>query len=132
MSGRSTSNMTNGILRSGEHEGTITSMVPANKAALASGREVRREPRGAVRGRGGLTWDDGIASRRIPVEVRDISENGVQVIAPKPITVGVSAYLTGEEFRCIGTVRYCKSEGRGFLVGLEFNREPHYKNAVAT
>ena len=82
--------------------------------------------------RGELTWDDGIASRRIPVEVRDISESGVRVIAPKPITVGVSAYLTGEEFRCTGTVRYCKSNGRGFLVGLEFNRERHYKNAVAT
>ena len=92
--------------------------------------EFRKQLRDAVFGRGVLTWDDGMSSRQVPVEVRNISENGVQVIAPIPIAVGVAAHLTGKEFRCIGTVRYCESDRHGFLVGLEFNREPHYKNAV--
>ncbi len=103
----------------------------SNDTGSVRARDLRREPRETVCGRGELTWDDGVAARQIPVGVRNISDHGMQVIAPKRVAVGISVFLTGEQFRCIGTVRYCESDSGGFLVGLEFNREPHHKNAVA-
>ena len=103
----------------------------SNDKGLLRMRELRKETRDTVVGQGDLTWDDGGASRYIPVDVSNISENGVQLIVPRRIAVGTPAFLTGEEFRCIGTVRYCASDGSLFLVGLEFNRKPHYKNGVA-
>ena len=94
-------------------------------------REVRRDQRDRVRGSGELTWDEGRTSRRVFVEVSDISDGGIGVIAPNPLPVGIRAFLTGEQFRCIGIVRHCNSNGRRFRVGIEFNREPHHKNGVA-
>ena len=90
-----------------------------------------RERRDRVCGCGELTWDDGHASKRAEVEVCDLSDNGVQVRASIPIPVGMPAYLTGEEFRCIGTVRYCNRFEQGYRVGLQFNSEPNRKNAIA-
>ena len=43
---------------------------------------------------------------------------------------GAAAYLTGTEYQCVGSIRYCVPNGQGFLVGLELSREPHFKNTI--
>ncbi len=106
-------------------------MYSLSEVALARVTDLRKEVREPVFGRGELTWDDGATSKQPRVEVRNISDRGVQLLARTPIKAGISAFLTGEEFRCMGTVRYCTDDPRGFLLGLEFSREPHYKNAVS-
>ena len=63
--------------------------------------------------------------------MKNISDGGVQLLTRIPIKVGIAAYLTGDEFCCIGRVRYCTDVPNGFLVGLQFSRDPHHKNAVA-
>lgn len=91
---------------------------------------MRLEPRDAVVGQGVLTWDEGSGARQARVEVRNISDNGVQLAAVTHLSAGTKAYLTGEQFRCIGTVRYCQRDGLGFLLGLEFHRSPNYKDSL--
>jgi hypothetical protein len=104
---------------------------PRSELRPARVTDLRKEIRDPVFGRGELTWDDGVTARQMRVEVRNISNKGVQLLARTPIREGISAFLTGEEFRCMGTVRYCTDDLRGFLIGLEFSRDPHFKNAVA-
>ena len=93
--------------------------------------------RDPVTGYGVLTWDDdtlwgdGKRSKQAAVEVKDVSDGGLQMLTHEPIKVGSLAYLTGEEFRCVGTVRYCRTDPSGFRVGLKFSLEPNHKNAVA-
>jgi len=106
-------------------------VVPLSERTLARVTDLRKEVRDPVFGRGELTWVDGTTSKQMPVEVRNISDRGVQLLVRTPIRAGIAAFLTGEEFRCMGIVRYCADDPRGFLIGLEFSREPHYKNAVA-
>lgn len=91
----------------------------------------RREERFPVSGRGILTWDDGSRSRQVAVEVRDISDGGVLVVASTPVGVGNRAYLTGIEFRCIGVVRHCEAHEGLFRIGLKFSQKPNFKNSVA-
>ena len=100
---------------------------PFSELRLSRVTDLRKEIRDPVFGRGELTWDDGVTSKQMPVEVRNISDRGAQLL----VKAGIAAFLTGEEFRCMGTVRYCTDDPRGFLIGLEFSRDPHYKNAVA-
>ena len=107
-------------------------MTSSNETALLRGRGLRKEQRDIVSGGGELTWDAGTTSKRTPVEVSNISDSGAQLVARIPLKVGISAYLTGKQFRCMGTVRYCKDDPRGFLIGLKFSQEPHRKNALAS
>ena len=109
----------------------IFTVVAPERSSLSAISEYRRESRDVVCGEGELTWDDGVISRKRSVEVRNISDNGVQVHSRVMAPVGAAAYLTGEHFRCLGTVRYCKSDERGYLIGLELNKEPYDKNAMA-
>ncbi len=91
----------------------------------------RSEKRERVSGAGNLTWDHGAEAKQSTVEVRNISDNGVQMHVPEYVRKGVAAYLTGWEYQCVGSVRYCVPAGEGFLVGLEFSREPHFKNTLS-
>lgn len=97
---------------------------------MARVTDLRKEVRDPVFGRGELTWDDGASAKQMSVEVRNISDRGAQLLVRTPLKAGLAAFLTGEQFRCMGTVRYCTDDRHGFLVGLEFSRDPHYKNAV--
>ena len=93
-------------------------------------RHARREARDHVSGRGVLTWDDGSQSQRTVVEVSNLSEHGMQLASTEPLSVGQRAYITGDEFRCVGTVRHCEAAGGRFCVGIEFSHEPNVKNAM--
>ena len=57
------------------------------------------------------------------LEVRNTSDNGVQLHVPEYVRTGAAAYLTGTEYQCVGSARYCAPNGQGFLVGLEFSEE---------
>ena len=91
----------------------------------------RSEDRELVYGKGDLTWDHGAQAKQSTVEVRNISDNGVQLRVSEYVRTGAAAYLTGTEYQCVGTVRYCVPNGQGFLAGLEFSREPHFKNTLS-
>ena len=111
--------------------GYTSNVTSLNETALTRERGRRKEHRDRVSGGGELTWDVGTTSKQCPVEVSNISNGGAQLVARTRLKVGISAYLTGEQFRCMGSVCYCKHDPRGFLIGLKFSREPHFKNAVA-
>ena len=91
-------------------------------------RSVERE---RVCGKGDLTWDHGKEAKQSAIEVRNISDLGLQMYATEYVQAGAAAYLTGSEFQCVGLVRYCVPNGEGFLVGLEFSKEPHFKNTLS-
>ena len=101
------------------------------ETALTRIREVRKEPRDHVVDSAELTWDDGAESQQSPVDVVNMSDRGSQVVSTVEISVGTTAHLTGEEFRCLGTAWYCKIDPRGFIGGLKFRREPYSRNAMA-
>jgi len=90
----------------------------------------RSEPRLPAKGPATMTWDAGNGSRESQVEVRNISSAGVQVVSKRPLQPGWTAYLTGEQFECLGEVEYCVSVDVGFYVGMSFRREPYFRNAV--
>jgi hypothetical protein len=102
----------------------------AAETALAEIRALRTEQHDPVIGEGMLSWDDGSESQQIAVEVQNISEHGAQVVAADALAPGTAANLTGEELRCRAVVRYCKTDPKGFLLGLKFSRDPHNKNAI--
>ena len=91
---------------------------------------VRSADRERVCGKGDLTWDHGAQAKQSTVEVRNISDNGVQLHVSEYVRPGAAAYLTGTEYQCVGSIRYCVPNGQGFLVGLELSREPHFKNTI--
>lgn len=109
----------------------IFTVVVPERNTLSAISEYRREARDVVCGEGELTWDDGVVSRKHSVDVCNISDSGVQVRSRVHAPVGAAAYLTGEHFRCVGSIRYCRSNDAGYLVGIELNNDPHYKNAMA-
>ncbi len=115
----------------------MASMEQTTNHSLVKSHIVREHPREPVTGFGVLTWDDdagrgdGTRSKQATVEVRNISDGGLQMLTYEPIKAGSLVYLTGEEFRCVGTVRYCRTDPEGYVVGLKFSLEPNHKNAVA-
>lgn len=105
-------------------------MHPSRSIAPGRGRELRGEARDPVFGVGVLTWDEGYGARQAQVEVCNISNSGAQVFGATELPAGSKAYLTGDQFRCVGTVRYCQAQSAGFMVGLEFSLEPNDKDAL--
>ena len=91
----------------------------------------RSEKRERVCGKGDLTWDHGAQAKQSTVEVRNISDNGIQLRVSEYVRAGAAAYLTGTQYQCVGSVRYCVPNGQGFLVGLEFSQDPHFKNTLS-
>ena len=91
---------------------------------------VRSEERERVYGKGELIWDHGAQAKQCTVEVRNLSDKGMQLHVSEYVRTGAAAYLTGTQYQCVGSVRYCVPNGQGFLVGLEFSREPHFKNSL--
>ena len=91
----------------------------------------RSEERERVCGKGEFTWDHGTEAKQSAVQVRNISDHGLQLHAPEYVRTGSAAYLTGSEFQCVGSIKYCVPNGEGFLVGLEFSQDPHFKNTLS-
>ena len=95
----------------------------------ATKRYTRSEDRELVYGKGDLTWNHGTQAKQSAVEVRNISDNGMQVQVSEYVDVGAAAYLTGTEYQCVGSVQYCVPNRQGFLVGLKFS-EPQRMSGV--
>ncbi len=102
------------------------------KAAIPRGADARRESREFVQGAGRLAWDASTGAREAQVVVRNLSPGGLQLVSRKRVDVGVVAYLTGAQFQCLGSIRYCRSTPEGYLVGLCFTRDPFFKNSVSS
>ena len=105
-------------------------MAPSTLYGTIAKNYVRSGERERVYGKGDLTWDDGTQAKQSTAEVRNISDNGLQLRVSEYVRTGAAAYLTGTEYQCVGAVRYCVPNGQGFLVGLQFSREPHFKNTL--
>ncbi len=106
-------------------------MAPSTLYGTAAKSYARSEDRERVYGKGELTWDHGAQTKQSAVEVRNISDTGVQLHVSEYVRPGAAAYLTGTEYQCVGSVRYCVPNGQGFLVGIQFSREPHFKNTLS-
>jgi hypothetical protein len=92
-------------------------------------RYQRSELRASVYGGGSLTWDDaGEGSRTSSVIVRNLSEQGIQVLCHRAIRTGAVVFLTGETYECLGKVRYCVYGEDGYRIGIQFTREPYPRN----
>ena len=77
-------------------------------------------------GWGTLTWDHGRGAQRAVVQVSALSDSGAQVYLDVKLRSGTRAYLTGTEFRCVGTVRRCEGEQGMYRVGIEFAYKPTF------
>ncbi len=99
--------------------------------ALLQRSHTRSESRDRVCGVGDLIWDHGAQAKQSTVEVLNISDNGVQLRIREYVKVGAAAHLTGTEYQCVGSVRYCVPNGQGFVVGLQFSHMPHFKNSLS-
>lgn len=99
--------------------------------ALLQKSYTRSANRDRVCGAGELIWDHDTQTKQSRVEVLNISDNGVQLRISEYVRVGAAAHLTGAEYQCVGSVRYCVPNGQGFLVGLQFSHMPHFKNSLS-
>lgn len=93
-------------------------------------RSRRLANRVRVSGGGVLSWDDGKRSYECSAQVRDTSDGGLQLLLSRAVPVGSTAYLTGETFQCLGTVRYCQASADGYAVGLSFVRDPYFRGRL--
>jgi hypothetical protein len=92
--------------------------------------ERRREDRLAAAGSGRLQWTDRAGQHVAMVEVRNVTEDGLQVMANELLPQQQTVRLSGETWECIGDVCYCRSEGRKFVAGIRMRRRPFLKNSV--
>ena len=87
----------------------------------------RDEERYAAGGTGALTWQSGSGKHECRVNVRNISQGGVQLISKRPLQIGWSAHLRGEQFDCIGSGKYCNPTETDYLIGIRFLSEPFFR-----
>ncbi|MBI3694024.1 MAG: PilZ domain-containing protein [Acidobacteria bacterium] len=92
--------------------------------------ERRREQREPAGGRGVLRWTGPSGSQTVEAQVRDISSDGMQLELPSPVEVDQTVRLVGENFECIGLVRYCRPDGVRFVAGIQFTRAPYEKASL--
>ena len=90
----------------------------------------RREERQAVGGAGVLQWLGPNGPRTVEVQVRDISDHGMQLELSEPVKVDQTVRLAGQNFECIGLVRYCQPKGARFVAGIQFTRPPYGKESL--
>ena len=86
----------------------------------------RAERRASVYGAASLAWNDAeLGGQTSPVIVRNMSGQGIQVICGRPISTGAVTFLTGDNYECLGEVRYCVFDDDGYLIGIRFKRAPY-------
>lgn len=87
-------------------------------------RSLRRVARTPAEGKVVLAWTD---EHGWPREIRgrcvDVSELGLQVQSPDPIPVQAYVCLRTSQLPLndFASVRYCRSSGVGYRIGLEFS-----------
>jgi hypothetical protein len=87
-------------------------------------KEQRKKERRPVAGGVGISWQEGYGQRQFcNVEGVDLSESGVMVESPVPITVGTYVQMDADAFGFSGTalVRHCQRRASKYVVGLEFH-----------
>ena len=90
-------------------------------------RREEREPAGGI---GVLRWSGLKGPRTAEVLVRDIGSGGMQLELPVPVDVDQTVRLEGQNFECIGLIRYCRPKGARFVAGIQFTRPPYDKKSL--
>ena len=96
----------------------------------SSGRVRRIDRRASKRnhttGEGTLHWTDSFGKRgTCPVHARDMSDRGMQLGIGTRVPVPSVVRLFGRTLECVGYVRYCREEGKQFVLGIELAGEPY-------
>jgi len=93
--------------------------------------ERRREDRDVVEGKADLFWGGlGADIRHIEVDVRDVSAGGMQLWISRPIPLETAVRVAGQDYACLGVTCYCRPEGEGYSVGIQFTQDPYYKEGA--
>lgn len=58
------------------------------------------------------------------VEIRDITAKGLCMESDRAFQVGERVVITSNDYRCVGTARYCNPAGRRFVIGVAFDAPP--------
>jgi len=91
----------------------------------------RLQERYQTTGSAQLTWDSGDGARECSARVRNINSGGAQLVTAKALEPGSVAYLTGDQFECLGEVVYCRTSAGSFVVGIRFRYEPYLRNSIS-
>ena len=91
-------------------------------------KEKRRLDRIVVAGSGQLNYqaEDG-SEQGMPVEIHNVSEDGFRGTTPEAVPVGATVRLTGEQYECLATARYCNPEDGHFSAGFQYFVKPHLR-----
>jgi len=93
--------------------------------------ERRRFERFVVEGTAQLHWADNKQNHRtLPVEVKNIALEGMQLRVMEEIAPGTVVKVTGQTVQCVGVTWYCKRDGDAFLIGIQMTRAPHSPNGL--
>ena len=93
-------------------------------------RERRRQGRLVVNESGRMYWSNGADVQSMEVGVKDVSEDGVQVLAQHPIPLGEVVRLAGAACEFFGTVRHCRPQGDYWLLGIQLTGSAYSKLAA--
>ena len=75
-----------------------------------------------------LSWTDQAGQQQhSPADLADISRSGASVRSKHPVRVGTILTFDYQDQQFAGKVTYCKSEGSGFVLGIEFEDGYHWK-----
>ena len=88
--------------------------------------ERRRYERFPVDGTAHVHWGgDDQKHRKLPVQVKNIAHQGMQLRAIEELAPGTVVRVTGDTVQCVGVTWYCRPDGDAFLIGVQMTREPH-------
>ena len=92
-------------------------------------RERRRFDREPSGGAATLSWMDRPAAWvSVPVLVRNITADGLQLEAPMAVPVSSVIRLSGQELECQAITRYGRPAHGVYVIGIEFLRSPYDKD----
>jgi|ERR1700722_1359721 len=84
-----------------------------------AGTEKRREHRIPTDDAGTMQWFSPFSPAKIPVQITDISRNGLKVHTPRSPERGHIVQVVFKGAIILGEVRYCVAAGAGFDVGIQ-------------
>lgn len=94
-------------------------------------KEERRFDRVETSGKATLTWRATDGTEHMgKVEIRNLSEGGLQIACANPIPVPEVVRIEGERIGCLGSTCYCHQVGEEYLVGLQFVQRPFLKKSL--
>jgi hypothetical protein len=80
----------------------------------------RRDPRIATDDPASMTLVDTWTSARLPIRVLDVSKSGLRLSTPQPLSKGTLLQIHVHGKLAIAEVRYCRSVGSDFHIGVLF------------